>query len=646
MNMLQRCTVKCAMVSLVLAVTAGSRAEAQTIEARYTRVFGADSLQLTEPAMSLDGRWIVVADLADNNLRLISTRTGNIVRLTTGDYNDHHPTWHPDSERIYFVSSRGARGDGAFRNVMSIRIDRETGRVLEAPRQITLEHCYQPAVSPDGRMVACVFNNRLLVVPSTGGTTRELATFAGMIWQPTWSADSRDVYGLLSKPGRSKTTVVRVAIADGRGSEVLEASRNIVALSPGARFLFHRYEQQGQRVVEVMTLDGRSVGRFTPRSRETDIMAFTADGNGMIGLVHDVAAPVRVLPVAGGPMRQVTEAVSTDEPVGWSEDGRTVLVHTRVNGYSAILRAPLSGGPATELRLPEGALLFDHSPNGKRMPLSADGRYSVLTYPGSSPRDGKRLVVYRLSDGQQREVSRALFTPQGYPVLGPGGGVMDGADFLFLERYADRIELKRVAPEGQPRTMRTFPLSMQGTTSFAVHGTRVVYLQTTNDTTDVMLVDGLTGAPRRLTRIPAREVATPVWSPDGSQLVLEYGVGPFKLVVLEIGASGVTNTRIIETPAQIGFAVQWLPDGSGVTFFSMNVVNPDSDVWLVPLTGSAQATSLTRDEPGIGWFYLLSPDGRHLAYTVEVPRGGSVWLVDLGNALARVPAPDARNPRR
>ncbi len=58
-------------------------------------------------------------------------------------------------------------------------------------------------------------------------------------------------------------------------------------------------------------------------------------------------------------------------------------------------------------------------------------------------------------------------------------------------------------------------------------------------------------------------------------------------------------------------------------------------MWLVSLHEGEPPIALTRDDPSAKWGYSLSPDGRYIAYPPEVERGSSIWLVDLGDALAQ-----------
>jgi Tol biopolymer transport system component len=59
-----------------------------------------------------------------------------------------------------------------------------------------------------------------------------------------------------------------------------------------------------------------------------------------------------------------------------------------------------------------------------------------------------------------------------------------------------------------------------------------------------------------------------------------------------------------------------------------------TDVWLFSIREGEQPVAITRDENSEFWYYQLSPDGRYIAYQGEIKRGSSLWLIDLGDALA------------
>ena len=54
-----------------------------------------------------------------------------------------------------------------------------------------------------------------------------------------------------------------------------------------------------------------------------------------------------------------------------------------------------------------------------------------------------------------------------------------------------------------------------------------------------------------------------------------------------------------------------------------------TDIWLISLREGDRPVNLTRDDPSTMWDYSLSPDGRYIAYPAEIPRGSSIWRIDL-----------------
>ena len=65
----------------------------------------------------------------------------------------------------------------------------------------------------------------------------------------------------------------------------------------------------------------------------------------------------------------------------------------------------------------------------------------------------------------------------------------------------------------------------------------------------------------------------------------------------------------------------------------MTGVANETHVFLVSLRDAEPPVCITRDDPSIRWGYSLSPDGRYVAYAAEIPRGSSIWRVDLGDVL-------------
>jgi hypothetical protein len=75
---------------------------------------------------------------------------------------------------------------------------------------------------------------------------------------------------------------------------------------------------------------------------------------------------------------------------------------------------------------------------------------------------------------------------------------------------------------------------------------------------------------------------------------------------------------------------QWLPDSSGFL-----TAGTQGDIWLIPVDAMAEPVPITEEEAGDTYDFVLSPDGRFVAYAPTVLGGDSLWLVHLGDALAR-----------
>jgi len=55
----------------------------------------------------------------------------------------------------------------------------------------------------------------------------------------------------------------------------------------------------------------------------------------------------------------------------------------------------------------------------------------------------------------------------------------------------------------------------------------------------------------------------------------------------------------------------------------------EADIWLISLREGDPPVNLTRDDPSEMLEYSLSPDGRYVVYPAIMPRGSSIWRIDL-----------------
>jgi len=579
-------------MAVLVAVAAGANAtplvaqagggRVRTLEPQFTRLFVSDTMDVTSPVLSPDGRWIVFGtyEAQKGNLWLVSAAGGEPTPLTTGSYNDGNPVFFASGDRIAFLSDRPSTPGNPGAYVMVVPFDTRRGRAAAIPRQVSLETVigYTLDVSPDGEWIAYSVRDdtvrKVMAVPSAGGTARTLATLDGSVYgvqNLVWSGDGRFVYFSVRHRGAEWSNVMRARLAGGTADSLgATGPMTVRAIFPDRDLmLLQNPRTQGDiPSYAIATLAGESVARFeTARYTLLGLDQLAPDGRSLVAARSNLVAPVRVVPVAGGPVRQLTEAREYDWAVGWSADGSHVYVSTRSDGQAEILRLPVTGGSAT-----------------------------------------------------------------------------NGGEFVYLELHGDRLELRSTPPEGPSRLIRVFPASYVRT-GFSLHGSRIAYPERRGDSTAIFVASGADGPARHVVTV-AGNASWCVWSNDGRRLACDHyppGQGSrHDVLVIGIGADGSLTEppRTLESGAQWGWQIQWLPDDRALTVFGMTGVANETHVFLVSLRDAEPPVCITRDDPSIRWGYSLSPDGRYVAYAAEVHRGSSIWRVDLGDVLTR-----SGNPR-
>jgi Tol biopolymer transport system component len=481
----------------------------------------------------------------------------------------------------------------------------------------------------------------LKVLPSTGGTARTLVERNAMK-ELVWAADGRSVYFLTLReddsdagPGqldpRSPEVAMRVSEDDGRVEEVRSWPRASTWLSADARYVCREVEG----AYEISTIDGRLLARFTlPKNMSLD--GFAADGETLLATMQATAAPLKVLPVTGGPGRQMNGDRSWDWPWGWTADGANVLFTTRLNGENILMLAPMDGGPMRQL-----PLSLDSAARGWDPVLAPDGRH--VFYVTSEGDQSKPVAkILDLETGLAREVSRALWGDYVRHNLVDGG-----EQFLYAEDHGDLLELRAIRPTGLSRLLRSFAPE-EFPNGFALHGDRMAFTRRSGGETSLFIAVAGRDDIRRVFTHPGQIADVgmwrPEWSPDGAMLALSYTETPsepglhadgFEIMLVRLTPEGelVGDPRILtlEPGPKWWYALQWLPDASGFLVLGMGAGSGiiDTDIWLVSLDPGVAPVALTADDPGSVWHFELSPDGKYVAYSSETPVGGSIWKVEL-----------------
>ncbi len=196
-------------------------------------------------------------DRRRNHLYVLDLDSGELTRLTDGDYDDGSMEWSPDGTRIAFVSNRTSDPDANYdSDVWIVPADPTARQATDASTEATpgLERVSRgrgsdnsPAWSPDGETMAWLTNVR----PEIGGygmshvavaapgsepriLTRELDR---NVWSLRFSPDGRQLFALLESEGSQSLMAISV---DGGDHAVVWAGRGHVeafAPLPDGRFV-------------------------------------------------------------------------------------------------------------------------------------------------------------------------------------------------------------------------------------------------------------------------------------------------------------------------------------------------------------------------------------------------------------------------
>jgi Tol biopolymer transport system component/predicted Ser/Thr protein kinase len=418
------------------------------------------------------------------------------------------------------------------------------------------------------------------------------------------------------------------------------------ALAPDGRaILFVAGSLGGRPMLWVRSLEQVSA-RALPGTEDA-LHPFWSPDNRWIGFFAD--GKLKKIPAAGGAVQVVTQKITDFRGGTWGPDDTIVFA----TGSEPLQRVASAGGAAIPL-----SIVAPGEGSHRYPQLLPDGRHFLYANIGSTDQSGVYAGSLDDQTGKRllRTATSAIYAPPGYLLFVDGDSLLgqafdaerlevSGQPFLIAEHagrstaylsavstsragtiaYAGTIAqngrltwldrggnaLGSAAPEGEYTDFRLSPNEKSLAASL---------VDPKAGTVDVWMTDLARGSNTRLTRGGLIN-NSPIWSPDGAQLVFRTNRNGFITFYQKSAAGGGNEQSVLavetERAAQIAsnnlMDTDWSPDGRQI-LFSVPAVASGNDLWLLPLTGDKKPLKFLAS-PSDEMHGNFSPDGHLVAYT-------------------------------
>jgi eukaryotic-like serine/threonine-protein kinase len=488
-----------------------------------------------QPTISPDGKLLAYAAGSATTMRIfirpVGTAGGRTIPLSDiPDAVETQPRWSPDATKILYLTRGGASIAPALGGASQPVVPRGPQSIVKAA-----------IWSPDGTEIAFVRGDTLAAMPAGGGPARTLATGPDL-HSCSWSPNGRLIACVTQNsisvlPGAlfgnlAPSGILIFPVAGGEPVQIAEATayNQSPVFSRDSRRLFFLSSRDGPRDVYALNLSSSGEPRGAPLRLTTGLNAKTisvsSDEKHLAYTVYSARANVWSVPIPANPpvggiplsatnATAVTRGSQVIQGMRVSPDGRWIVYDSDLRGNSDIYRVPIDGGPVEQLT---ADTVDEFAPD-----LSPDGTKIVY----HSWRTRTRGIEVKPLDGGPMEQITNTPAQESYPKWSP-----DGQSILFYDQSEPRNALLvRRGPDGkwsQPEVLASDTYRPQ----WSRDGKSISYIAAP--------ADGDPGVLMLLTlpKGPARQLFTgpplashAIWSPDGRTLYLkvheEHGLSSF-----------------------------------------------------------------------------------------------------------------------
>jgi eukaryotic-like serine/threonine-protein kinase len=535
-----------------------------------------------------------------------------------------------------------------------------------------------PAYSGDGRQLAFSREvdgyRKVFALDLTTDTERQLTQGPTDDIQPAWSPDgSTLLFVRSSRPDgtiqisdpysmHERGDIWRLELASGKLVRIAEEAFHPRFSPDGSKVAFYA-DWAGPERIWITDPFGRNPEQVTRDDSEQVshlLPEWSPDGTKIVfqNNYWTTKFDIRVVDIATGEMRWVTNDGYTDVNPVWSADGRRLYFSSYRSGGMNIWRVPVDSGgspsgPVEQITTGAGADIdLAISPDGSALAftvskLNADVWRLPLDPATARPTGPAEPLIVTT-----REDSRGAWSPDGTRVAfnSDRGGDMN----LWLLTLAD----------GSTRQLTHGP-GGDYQAEWSPDGKRLAFFSARAGNGDVWTVDLTSGELAQLTDDPAIDI-NPFYSPDGNWIVFQSDRGGRReaWIMRSDGSeerqltsntfAGVhyfcwtTDSRYVLFNGAQGGAWRVPVEGGEPDLVAANAggwhmsLSPDGGLILDNNHRSIQVTEaradapraeiFSFDDPSISIDYTVwSPDGRWVLFDRLKPREGDIWMLELAD---------------
>ena len=342
-------------------------------------------------------------------------------------------------------------------------------------------------------------------------------------------------------------------------------------------------------------------------------------------------------PVPASRLAQVTVREGVEEWPVWSPDGKRLLFVAADSGYRQLFVRDLATG--AEQRLTSGrrdVIQPAWAPDGRRVAFARaakDGyKLEVGDVLGTYQDTEADIWVRDFERGEERQLVRKAVNPAFSP---------DGRQLAFHASWGESRRLWIADSGGRnPQQLTTDSTESveHASPQWSPDGKRIAFRRVQKNKSDIMVVDVASKATAWLTDDNILDL-DPAWAPSGRAVYFSSsrggGLNIWRVPMTKDGApDGVPQQ--VTTGAGDDREVSVSPDGRHLAF---TVLGVNSDVWRLPVdpvtgraTGAPQTlVATTRVESRASW----APDGRQIAFNSDRLGDMNIWLRSLDDGSER-----------